>query len=59
MVRCKHLDCQAYDDDGNFDGEYEDEQSLDVVEAYSCIKDISLSRWYDCKGPINFNLSFR
>ena len=37
------MDCQAYDDDGNFDGEYEDEQSLDVVEAYSCIKDISLS----------------
>ena len=41
MVRCKHLDCQEYNEDGDFEGE--DEDDLSVVDAYSCIKDISLS----------------
>ena len=42
MVRCKHLDCQEYNEDGEFEGDEEDEDILEVVDAYSCIKDISL-----------------
>ena len=42
MVRCKHLDCQEYNEDGEFEGDEEDEDILEVIDAYSCIKDISL-----------------
>ena len=41
LVLCKHIQLNEFDEDGDMDEDI-DEEDLQIIEAYSCVKDISL-----------------
>lgn len=41
MVLCRHIELSDYDEDGDLDEDV-DVEDLQIIDAYSCVKDISL-----------------
>jgi len=42
MIRCKHINLEEYDEYGDYNGFEEDEENQDIVDVYSCVKEIEL-----------------
>ena len=42
MIRCKHINLEDYDEYGDYNGFDDEEGFQDIVDVYSCVKEIEL-----------------
>ena len=42
MIRCKHINLEDYDEYGDYNGFDDEEEFQDIVDVYSCVKEIEL-----------------